>query len=78
MKRNMELIRKILLEVEEAPTGYAPSPLVIDGHTDEEVGYHCWLIVESGLAMGDDVSSTEVRSPQALLTCLTPEGARLR
>jgi hypothetical protein len=55
MKRDMELIRNILLAVEASPTAWAPSAvqeLQMEGYTEEEVGYHALLIIEAGLARG--------------------------
>jgi len=42
MKRDLDLIRKMVLAMEEAPTGYAPEPL-FDGYTPAQVGYHAYL-----------------------------------
>jgi hypothetical protein len=48
MKRDMDLIRKIVLWAEEQP----PGPLhdiKIEGHSTGEVAYHCYLLVDAGL-----------------------------
>lgn len=73
MKRDLDLIRKILLTIEDAPNGYAPD-LKIDGYTDEQVGYHAYLIINAGLAVGDDVSSTGTNSPEGMITNLNWAG----
>jgi len=57
MKRDMELIRKMVLAVEDAPTGFAPHPLKIAGYTKEQVGYHAYLMVDHGLAKGPRVTT---------------------
>jgi hypothetical protein len=57
MKRDMELIRKILLATEESPSAWAPSAvqeLQMEGYSEEEVGYHALLIIEAGLAQGKE------------------------
>lgn len=49
MKRDMELCRKILLEIEEFPTNEKIDNLEIDGYSDEQVSYHCKLLQEAEL-----------------------------
>ena len=44
MKRDMDLVRAIVLAIEAAPTGFAPNSVEIPGHTGEEIGYHVHLI----------------------------------
>lgn len=56
MKRDMDLIRKILLAIEESPTGYAPSPLVIPPYSEQEIGFNALLAIEHGLVTGEDVT----------------------
>lgn len=48
MKRNMELIRKILFEVEENVNNVSIENLEISGYTMEEVAYHCAILFEGG------------------------------
>jgi hypothetical protein len=75
MKRDMEQIRKIVFAIEAHPHGYAPPKITIDGSTDEEVGYHLWLMLGAGLIHGTDVSYPEDgASPQADASGLTWEG----
>lgn len=52
MQRDMELIREILKMVAENPSSTAPHVLHIEGHSDEEIGYHTQLMVEAGLLAG--------------------------
>lgn len=50
MKRDDELIRKIILKVEELgdnPNG-GINNFSIDGASDEEVAYHVWLLGDAG------------------------------
>ena len=51
MKRDMDLARKIMLELEESPDAIGRTPLRLDleGHTKEEIGYHVMLLQEAGL-----------------------------
>ena len=74
MKRDMELIRKLVLAIEDAPTGYAPDNLTLEGYTPEQIGYHAHLMIQAGLATGSDVTHMGSSSPQAILTSLTWAG----
>ncbi len=74
MKRDMDLVRSIVLAIEAAPTGYAPDSIEIPGHTDEEIGYHVHLMIEAGLVRGQDVTSLASTSPQAMPSSLTWTG----
>ena len=47
MKRDMDLIRAILLAVEDEPSSHAPE-IEIQGYTQEQVGYHAELLKEAG------------------------------
>ena len=74
MKRDMELIRAILLEVEKSEYGYFRDKLKINGYTEEEIGYHSYLIIEAGLADGPNCTVMGSKSPEAEVTSLTWEG----
>jgi hypothetical protein len=61
MKRDMELIRKILIKVEESdrdPLDYVP--LEIEGYDQSTVSYHIWLLVDAGLVEGVDCTSDAI------------------
>ncbi len=73
MKRNLELIRKMILAIEEAPTGYTPQ-LSFDGYTASQVGYHAYLLIDAGLARGEDVATMGSEGPEAMITNLTWAG----
>ena len=49
MKRDMDLVRLILLKIEEESNGTAIYNLNIDGYDMEKVAYHCRLVYEAGL-----------------------------
>ena len=57
MKRDMDSIREILLAVEAHPCGFAPS-IEIHGYTQEQVGYHVFLLGEAGLAVVSNETTT--------------------
>ncbi|PZV07639.1 MAG: hypothetical protein DCF32_06765 [Leptolyngbya sp.] len=49
MKRDLELIRAILLRVEETPIGRSlSSPLKVDGYGDDVIAEHVRLLKEAG------------------------------
>lgn len=73
MKRDMELVRAILLAL-EARDHFSPSTAIeIEGYEEHEVGYHSLLILEAGLAEGDE-TTTRGSGPTALLIRPTWEG----
>jgi hypothetical protein len=73
MKRDMDLIRKILLEVEGSPSDKDFEDLKIDGYTDEEVEYHAWLLIDAKLAHGY-VTLPDVGYPHPEVKCLSWSG----
>jgi hypothetical protein len=74
MRRDMDLIRKMLLAVEDGPHGYAPRNLRISGYTDEQVGYHAYLVIDAGLATGPTMTSSDSESPESQIRVLTWAG----
>lgn len=74
MKRDMELIRQILLKIEEEPSGWAPSEIKIEGYTKEQIDYHILLMIEAGLLKGEEVTSLSSQSPCGLATRMTWHG----
>ena len=49
MKRDMDLVRLILLEIEDKYSSTAIYDLAIDGYDTEMVAYHCKILYEAGL-----------------------------
>lgn len=74
MKRDMELMRKIMMLIEEYPNGSPPTEVRIEGYTQEQIGYHAYLLVDSRLAAGAKTSSLASASPQYRITRLTSAG----
>lgn len=75
MKRDMDLIRAILLAAEASPTGFAHKACEqIEGYTREQIGYHVYLLIDAGLAQGADITHRGSSGPEAILTCLTSAG----
>lgn len=73
MKRDLNLIRKILLTIEDHPEGYAPE-LQFDGYTEDQIGYHAYLLIDAGLAQGSDTGTFGSTSPTARIFKLTWAG----
>jgi len=73
MKRDMELVRRILLALEEQESITGTNP-TIDGYSDEQIAYHAYLIEQAGLANGSVVAQMESVCPEAIVTSLTWNG----
>ena len=52
MKRDPELIRQILIQIEENSTGGECPELQIDGYDVMMIHYHCWLLIDDGYVKG--------------------------
>ena len=73
MKRDLELIRKMVLAIEDDPSGWAPA-LKFEEYADAQVGYHAYLLLDAGLAEGKDISTTGSAAPRGFISRLTWEG----
>lgn len=74
MKRDMELIRKLILLLEDNPHMTAPSQIHIEGYTRQQIAYHKYLLVDAGLAVGQDVTHLGSVGPDYKLSYLTWAG----
>jgi hypothetical protein len=74
MRRDLELIRKMILAIEDAPSGWAPHPLQVEGYSDTQVGYHAYLLIDAGLASGQDTTDSGSAGPEAFISRLTWAG----
>jgi len=74
MKRDMDLVRSILLQLEKKSTGLGTVDIGLEGYDDAQIGYHCALIAEAGLAQGIDVSHLGSTYPEWKLSRLTWNG----
>jgi hypothetical protein len=74
MKRDMNLVRQIVLSIEASPSGFAPRELAVEGYSHEEIGYHLFIMLEAGLIRGADVTVHGANSPEAIATSLTWAG----
>jgi hypothetical protein len=74
MQRKMDLVRMILLRLENNPGGWAPRDFGIQSYSAEEIGYHVHIMMQEGLIEGVDVTSMESSGPEAIPTSLTWKG----
>jgi hypothetical protein len=56
MKRDMDLARKILLEIEKCEDPWGPSQIEIEGHADQIISYHIKILSQAGLIEAQDFS----------------------
>ena len=68
MKRDMDLVREILLALEAQEEAFSPQRLEIDGYSAEQIGYHCYIMDEAGLLEAADTTTFDSKSPEALAT----------
>jgi hypothetical protein len=61
MKRDMDLARRILLDLEESPDadGAGGMGIEIEGRTEQEISYHVALLHEAGLLHAIDGSADD-------------------
>ena len=74
MKRDMDLVRKILMTCADHEHGCAPQDLTIEGYSEEEIGHHVYLMMQAGLVKGADVTTMSSDSPEAIVTSVTWAG----
>lgn len=70
MKRDMDLCRKILEAVEQAPTSIGFVEIEIEGYSADEISYNVLLLQEAGLLTAIDItgmsSSVQEMKPERL------------
>lgn len=59
MKRDMDLIREVLLKVEELPFDGGFHEITVEGRTDDEVTYHVMLLHEAGFIEAQDLTTMD-------------------
>jgi hypothetical protein len=74
VQRNMDLVRAILMKIENSPSGWAPQHFGIEAFPPEQVGYHAHIMMQEGLIEGTDVTHMESQGPEAIPTNLTWKG----
>ena len=61
MKLKIDLVKAILLAIEEDDDWSAPFEIEIDGYESKDVVYHLFLMDEAGLIQGIDLSASGSR-----------------
>jgi Hypothetical protein (DUF2513) len=74
VKRNLDLIRELVLALEAAPELDVVQSLEAKGYTEEEIGFHSYLLGDAGYAKVIDVTVMGNVVPQALALNLTWKG----
>jgi Hypothetical protein (DUF2513) len=74
MKLDLNLMRGIVLAVEDTAGLVAHNQPSVDGYSRDQIGYHIHVLIERGLARGINVTNMGNADPQALITGLTAEG----
>jgi len=74
MKRDMDLIRKILFNIEEYEHALAPKEINIDGYNQDQIGYHIYIMGEAGLLEVIERTTLDCSSPIAQARSITWEG----
>ncbi len=58
MKRDLDLIRQILIRIEECPDPQGPGEIQIEGYSSEQISYHIKLLAGAGLIEAHDLSAS--------------------
>src|SRR5580704_6518329 len=74
MKRDMDLVRKILLAMEAHAAGYAPTPFTIAGYEQEVINHHVYLMSQGELVTAVVTTAMGDASPGALPLTITWTG----
>jgi len=74
MRRDMSLVREILLWAEKQEHGCMQGNPTITGYSDELIAYHVHLMGQAGLVVSIDLSVSESDSPGASLNSLSWAG----
>lgn len=74
MKRDLDLVRSILLRLEEDATCAATGIPAIDGFDEDTVGFHCHLMAQAELILALDLGSTADGLPKWMPTSITWDG----
>lgn len=73
MKRDLDLVRKILLACEASPSNRAPA-LEFAGYAEEQVGFHVHLMISARLLEGVSDIGAGGSGPLGLATAITWDG----
>ena len=68
MERDMDMVRNILIAVEEHPDPDGWAPVAIDGVDAQVISYHVKLLNQAGLLEADDLSTSNFEWKPVSLT----------
>ena len=74
MQRNMDLVRMILLRLENPPSGGLPEDLGIKGYVPEKISYHVHIMEQEGLIEAEDESVLADSERRSMPTTMTWQG----
>lgn len=74
MQRNLDLVRELLLAIEIKSWDEVVKSLVEKGYTEEQIGFHCYLIGDAGFACISDITAIHDSIPNATAVNLTWRG----
>ena len=74
MKRDMDLVRKILLAMEAQPGARFKGRLFLEGYTYDQTGFHVLLMIQAGLIEGIDATTHDSFGPEGIPTQITWAG----
>lgn len=77
MKRDMDLVRLILLKIEEDYVSTALYNIDIDGYDKETIAYHCRILYEAGFILDYDDYYADDELESFAVSALTWEGHEL-
>ena len=72
MKRDMDLVLKILRRVEAREDAGDVAPVAVEGYTAEQIGFHVWLLVDAGRLEGEDRGGMATRDTAAITLGVLP------
>lgn len=70
----MDLVRKILLEIESLPGGFSNDPIKQQGYSNDDIEYHLTIMLEAGLIHGASHNRSGHYYPLIIPTRLTWQG----
>lgn len=74
MKRDMNLVREILVWAEKQDHGILGKNPEIEGYSKKEIGYHVYIMEQAGLVRAHEMTAHGEETPSALLLELTWDG----
>ena len=74
MQRNMDLVRMILMRMEDSPSGWARDDFGIKSYSPEEIRYHAHIMKQEGLVEATNVTHLGSTGPEAIPRSVTWKG----